>query len=187
MRPCHVPLDIEPWEPEESVGKLWHAFASRWLSAGTMEPVLILRDWREALRPVPRLGGNPSVEMKPIDRKHPGHRPGFLQQLGSAQEEARVPVSMARRCVCLLPCRVSVPRTECHALPLARGLFGARWRTGRRKKIRCARSRGHRGRPTHGLATLPDAPGFWQLTMRILPKNSALATGLPEFPLRKPV
>lgn len=22
-------IDIEPWEPEETVGKLWHAFASR--------------------------------------------------------------------------------------------------------------------------------------------------------------
>ena len=22
-------LDIEPWEPEETIGKLWHSFASR--------------------------------------------------------------------------------------------------------------------------------------------------------------
>ena len=22
-------IDIEPWEPEETIGKLWHAFASR--------------------------------------------------------------------------------------------------------------------------------------------------------------
>ncbi len=22
-------IDFEPWEPEETVGKLWHAFASR--------------------------------------------------------------------------------------------------------------------------------------------------------------
>ena len=24
-----VRIDFEPWEPEETVGKLWHAFASR--------------------------------------------------------------------------------------------------------------------------------------------------------------
>ena len=58
--------EIEPWEPEESVGKLWHAFASR-LDAPADYP-----DARVALADVSGriqvlfrgLGGNPSVELR---------------------------------------------------------------------------------------------------------------------------
>lgn len=28
-------VEIEPWEPEETVGKLWHAYASRLDAPGT--------------------------------------------------------------------------------------------------------------------------------------------------------
>lgn len=80
--------EIEPWEPEESVGKLWHAFASR-LDVPTDYP-----DARVALAEVSGriqvlfrgLGGNPSVELRAAADRVSPHRISWRRRLGTEAE-----------------------------------------------------------------------------------------------------
>lgn len=82
-------IDIAPWEPEESIGKLWHALASR-LDADRIHDGARadLKQIGGRLAVLFRgLGGNPSVEIKAVLPEASQHRSGFLRKLGSAQEK----------------------------------------------------------------------------------------------------
>ena len=84
-------IDIEPWEPEESVGKLWHALASRLDTPGVHDGARVgLSEVGGRLAVLFRgLGGNAAVEMKAVADETSRHRLGFLRRLGTAEE--RVP------------------------------------------------------------------------------------------------
>ncbi len=84
-------LDIEPWEPEETVGKLWHAFASR-LDA----PLAHHKDAGVTLDEVAGriavlfrgLGGGAGVEIRAAAPEAVAHRLSFRQRLGATAERA---------------------------------------------------------------------------------------------------
>ncbi len=81
-------IDFEPWEPEESVGKLWHAFASR------LDAPLVHDGARVDLCEIGGrlavffrgLGGASAVEIKPVAPEISRHRLSFLRRLGAAEE-----------------------------------------------------------------------------------------------------
>lgn len=83
-------IEFEPWEPEESVGKLWHAFASRLDS----EPVhdgarVLLSQVGGRLAVLFRgLGGDAAVDIKPVAEETSHHRLSFLRGLGSWADTA---------------------------------------------------------------------------------------------------
>jgi nitric oxide reductase NorD protein len=86
-------LDIEPWEPEETVGKLWHAFASR-LAAPTIhdEAAVELGSVTGRLAVLFRgLGGNPAVAIEPAVRETSNHRRALRQRLGAAHQRLERP------------------------------------------------------------------------------------------------
>ena len=80
--------EIEPWEPEESVGKLWHAYA-KGLDAAPEYPEarVALKDVAGRISVLFRgLGGDPSVELRgAADRVSP-HRIGWRRRLGTEAE-----------------------------------------------------------------------------------------------------
>ncbi|NGM45817.1 nitric oxide reductase D protein [Rhodobacter sp. SGA-6-6] len=81
-------IEFEPWEPEETVGKLWHAFASR-LDAdpahdGARVPLSQLGGRLAVL--FRGLGGDASVEIKPVAEETSPHRLGLLRGLGTWRE-----------------------------------------------------------------------------------------------------
>jgi nitric oxide reductase NorD protein len=81
-------IEIAPWEPEESVGKLWHALASR-LDAPRVNvgARVDLSEIGGRLAVLFRgLGGNPAVELKAAADETSHHRLGFLRRLGTAEE-----------------------------------------------------------------------------------------------------
>jgi nitric oxide reductase NorD protein len=61
-------LDIEPWEPEESVGKIWHVFASKLAPSQEHDGARVdLAEMRGRLSVLFRgLVGNPAVDLKPV-------------------------------------------------------------------------------------------------------------------------
>ena len=65
-------IEFEPWEPEETVGKLWHAFASRLDSDPVHEGARVhLSQVGGRLAVLFRgLGGDPAVEIKPRGRRN---------------------------------------------------------------------------------------------------------------------
>lgn len=81
-------IDIEPWEPEETVGKLWHAFASR-LDAPEVHHGAAV-DFNEVVGRLAvlyrGLGGSHSVELRPVSEEASGHRLSFLRRLGTETE-----------------------------------------------------------------------------------------------------
>ncbi|HMQ41011.1 MAG TPA: nitric oxide reductase D protein [Paracoccus sp. (in: a-proteobacteria)] len=80
--------EIEPWEPEESVGKLWHAFASR-LDAPSEYPEarVALNEVSGRIQVLFRgLGGSPSVELRPAAKRVSQHRIGWRRKLGTDAE-----------------------------------------------------------------------------------------------------
>lgn len=82
-------VDIEPWEPEETVGKLWHAFASR-LDAPQMHhgAAVDLSEVSGRLAVFFRgLGGDPSVELRSVSPEVSRHRLRFLRRLGAEAEQ----------------------------------------------------------------------------------------------------
>ena len=98
-------LDIEPWEPEESVGKIWHVFASKLApSQGHDGARVDLAEMRGRLSVLFRgLGGNPAVELKPVaPERHQDIVLAFCSVSARPRSEARAPVSMVRRCGCLI-------------------------------------------------------------------------------------
>ncbi len=81
-------IEIEPWEPEETVGKLWHAFASR-LDAPQVHhgAAVDLSEVSGRLAVFFRgLGGAPSVEIRPVSPEVSRHRLRFLRRLGAEAE-----------------------------------------------------------------------------------------------------
>jgi nitric oxide reductase NorD protein len=81
-------IDIEPWEPEETIGKLWHAFASR-LDAPLVHhgAAVDLSEVSGRLAVFFRgLGGAPSVEIRPVSPELSRHRLRFLRRLGTEAE-----------------------------------------------------------------------------------------------------
>jgi nitric oxide reductase NorD protein len=81
-------IEIEPWEPEETVGKLWHAFASR-LDAPTMHhgAGVDLSEVSGRLAVFFRgMGGAHSVELRPVSAEVSRHRLSFLRRLGAEAE-----------------------------------------------------------------------------------------------------
>ena len=81
-------IDIAPWEPEESVGKIWHRLASR-LDPPPLFPAAAARfdDMAARARVVFRgLGGDPAVEVRPVALEASRHRTSFRRRLASAAE-----------------------------------------------------------------------------------------------------
>jgi nitric oxide reductase NorD protein len=83
-------IEFEPWEPEESVGKLWHAFASRLDGDPIHEGARVsLSEVAGRLAVLFRgLGGDPAVEIKPVSDETSHHRLSFLRRLGTWAEAA---------------------------------------------------------------------------------------------------
>lgn len=83
-------IDIEPWEPEETVGKLWHAFASRLDASQVYDGAAVdLQEVSGRLAVFFRgLGGPASVELRPVSAEVSHHRLSFLRRLGTATEIA---------------------------------------------------------------------------------------------------
>lgn len=81
-------IEIEPWEPEETIGKLWHAFASR-LDAPEVHhgATVDLNEVSGRLAVFFRgLGGAASVELRPVSAEVSHHRLSFLRRLGTEAE-----------------------------------------------------------------------------------------------------
>lgn len=81
-------IELEPWEPEETVGKLWHAFASR-LDAPLVHhgASVDLSEVSGRLAVFFRgLGGAHSVELRPVSAEVSRHRLSFLRRLGAEAE-----------------------------------------------------------------------------------------------------
>jgi nitric oxide reductase NorD protein len=86
-------LDLEPWEPEETVGKLWHAFASR-LAAPAIhdEAAVELASVTGRLSVLFRgLGGNAAVAIGPAAREASTHRRAWRQRLGTTHDRLERP------------------------------------------------------------------------------------------------
>ncbi len=83
-------LEIAPWEPEESVGKLWHALASRLDTPGADDGGAVrLAEVSGRLAVLFRgLGGSPSVEIRAAPDEASRHRRGLLRRLGTSEERA---------------------------------------------------------------------------------------------------
>jgi len=84
------PPEFEPWEPEESIGKLWHSFVSKLEAPRTFEDAVVtLEDVRGRLGILFRgLGGARDVEMKPAATQASGHRLSWRRALGHNTERA---------------------------------------------------------------------------------------------------
>ncbi len=81
-------IDIEPWEPEETVGKLWHTFASR-LDAPPVHhgAAVDLSEISGRLAVFFRgLGGDPTVEIRPTAPETSRHRLKWRRRLGAEAE-----------------------------------------------------------------------------------------------------
>lgn len=81
-------IEIEPWEPEETVGKLWHAFASRLDAPEVHHGAAVgLNEVGRRLAVFFRgLGGGHSVEIRPVSEESSQHRLSFLRRLGTEAE-----------------------------------------------------------------------------------------------------
>ena len=83
-------IEIEPWEPEETVGKLWHAYASRLGGEPVHEGARVhLSQVVGRLAVLYRgLGGDPAVEIRPVAAETTHHRLSLLRRLGTWAETA---------------------------------------------------------------------------------------------------
>ncbi|TNF17796.1 MAG: VWA domain-containing protein [Rhodobacteraceae bacterium] len=81
-------ITFEPWEPEESIGKLWHAFASRLDAPLAHEGAAVdLSEVGGRLAVLFRgLGGSPSVELRPVSEEVSHHRLSWRRKLGTPTE-----------------------------------------------------------------------------------------------------
>ncbi len=81
-------LDLEPWEPEETIGKLWHSYASRLDAPPVYDYARVdLSQVAGRLAVLFRgLGGNPSVEIKAVSDEVTAHRLSFRRFLGTTAE-----------------------------------------------------------------------------------------------------
>lgn len=83
-------IEFEPWEPEETVGKLWHAFASRLDADPVHEGARVpLSEVGGRLAVLFRgLGGDPAVEVKAAGEETSHHRLSLMRRLGTWAESA---------------------------------------------------------------------------------------------------
>lgn len=79
---------LEPWEPEETVGKLWHSWVVGLDAPEASEDAAVaLEDEVGRLAVLFRgLGGSPSVEIRPMARWTSGHRISWRRRLGNVAE-----------------------------------------------------------------------------------------------------
>ncbi len=83
-----VRIDFEPWEPEETIGKLWHTLASR-LDAPEVHvgAAVDLSEVAGRLAVLFRgLGGSPGVELRPVSPEISRHRLGWRRRLATEAE-----------------------------------------------------------------------------------------------------
>ncbi|WP_170470403.1 nitric oxide reductase activation protein NorD [Ruegeria arenilitoris] len=83
-----VKIDFEPWEPEETIGKLWHTLASR-LDAPQVHvgAAVDLPEVAGRLAVLFRgLGGSPGVELRPVSPEISRYRLGWRRRLGTESE-----------------------------------------------------------------------------------------------------
>lgn len=100
-------IEIIPWEPEETVGKLWHGLASRFDPPPSFPEAGVTL---EAMRPrigvmFRGLGGDPAVEVKAVAEEESRHRRSFRRRLATPAERVarasfdgealRLPVELA--------------------------------------------------------------------------------------------
>ncbi len=82
-------IEIEPWEPEETIGKLWHAFASR-LDAPEVHhgAAVDLSEVSGRLAVFFRgLGGGHGIELRAVAPQTSHHRLGLRRRLGTEAEQ----------------------------------------------------------------------------------------------------
>lgn len=81
-------IQIVPWEPEESVGKIWNRLASRFDSPQVFPDAAVgFDEMASRLRVLFRaLGGAPSVELTPVKPEVSRHRTSFRRRLASPDE-----------------------------------------------------------------------------------------------------
>lgn len=101
-------LDLEPWEPEETVGKLWHVWASGFDAPQDFaDQAITLTEVSARLAVLFRgLGGAPSVEIRPAAVQTSHHRISWLRKLGTEAETT--PVTSFDGEILRLPERLSV-------------------------------------------------------------------------------
>ncbi|KUJ73450.1 nitric oxide reductase D protein [Ruegeria marisrubri] len=85
-----VRIDFEPWEPEETIGKLWHNLASRLDAPEAHEGAAVdLAQVGGRLAVLFRgLGGSPGVELRPVSPEVSHHRLSWRRRLGTEVELA---------------------------------------------------------------------------------------------------
>ena len=83
-----VRIDFEPWEPEETIGKLWHTLASRLDAPQVHEGAAVdLSQVAGRLAVLFRgLGGSPGVELRPVSPELSRHRLGWRRKLATEAE-----------------------------------------------------------------------------------------------------
>lgn len=81
-------VEFEPWEPEESVGKLWHSFVGTLDAPDTFEEAAVtLEEMRGRLGVLFRgLGGARDVEIKAVAPESSAHRLSWRRALGQSNE-----------------------------------------------------------------------------------------------------
>lgn len=80
-------LEIAPWEPEESVGKLWHLLTRRFDAPAHDAARVTLAEMRPRLAILFRgLGGDPAVELKPVAEEASHHRLSLRRRLAAPVE-----------------------------------------------------------------------------------------------------
>ncbi|WP_170562318.1 nitric oxide reductase activation protein NorD [Ruegeria atlantica] len=83
-----VKIDFEPWEPEETIGKLWHTLASRLDAPQVHDGAAVdLSQVAGRLAVLFRgLGGSPGVELRPVSPEVSHHRLSWRRRLGAEVE-----------------------------------------------------------------------------------------------------
>ncbi|MFV0299285.1 MAG: nitric oxide reductase activation protein NorD [Paracoccus sp. (in: a-proteobacteria)] len=81
-------MAIEPWEPEESVGRIWHGWASGFGAPQDFDDQgVALAEIQGRLSVLFRgLGGGASVEIRPASARASAHRLGWRRRLGTRAE-----------------------------------------------------------------------------------------------------
>lgn len=83
-----VKIDFEPWEPEETIGKLWHTLASRLDAPQVHDGAAVdLSQVAGRLAVLFRgLGGSPGVELRPVSPEISRHRLSWRRRMGTEAE-----------------------------------------------------------------------------------------------------
>ena len=81
-------IEFEPWEPEESIGKLWHAYASRLDAPETHDEARVDLSKIEGRLAVffRGLGGAHGVQIRPVGETVTRHRLSWRRRLGTEAE-----------------------------------------------------------------------------------------------------